>query len=79
MSRLRSIIRNLSTMRTTLLAILIDAGRFLVLCLRPAPSLTSENLFLRKQLTLYEERQIKPGQATNATRLAMVWLSNWFV
>jgi hypothetical protein len=41
-----------------------DAGRFLVLCLRPAPALAAEVLFLRKQLALYEERQAKPGRAT---------------
>ncbi len=55
-----------------------DAGRFLVLCLRPAPALAAENLFLRKQLALYEERQVKPGRAINATRTVMAWLSHWF-
>lgn len=30
-----------------------------------------DNLFLRKQLTLYEERQVKPARATNAIRLAI--------
>jgi hypothetical protein len=29
-------------------------------------------------LALYEERQVHPSQITNATRLAMVWLSYWF-
>ena len=48
------------------------------LCLRPAPALAAENLFLRKQLALYEERQVKPRRAPNATRLAMVWLAHWF-
>ena len=61
-----------------LLALIIDAWRFLMQCLRPAPALAAENLFLRKQLALYEERQVHPRQATNATRLAMVWLSHWF-
>src|SRR5262245_16582234 len=61
-----------------LLTLIIDAWCFLVQCLRPAPSLAAENLFLRKQLALYEERQVHPRQATNATRLAMVWLSHWF-
>jgi putative transposase len=61
-----------------LLTLIIDAWRFLVHCLRPAPALAAENLFLRKQLALYEEQQVHPRQATNATRLAMVWLSQWF-
>jgi transposase InsO family protein len=55
-----------------------DAGRFLFLCLRPSPALAAENLFLRQQLTLCQERHTKPRRATNATRLALVWLSRWF-
>lgn len=61
-----------------LLKLSADVGRFLVLCLRPAPALAAEMLFLRKQLALYEERQVKPRRAPNATRLVMVWLSHWF-
>jgi len=52
--------------------------RFLRLCLRPSASLAAENLFLRKQLTLYQERHVKPRRATNATRFALVWLGRWF-
>jgi transposase InsO family protein len=63
---------------STLLKLSADAGRVLVLSLRPSPALAAEVLFLRKQLALYEERQIKPRWATNAIRLAMVWLSCWF-
>ena len=44
---------------------------------QPQPS-QPKVLFLRKQLALYEERQVKPRRATNAIRLAMVWLSCWF-
>jgi len=55
-----------------------DAARFLGLCLRPSTALAAENLFLRKQLTRYQERNIKPRRATNATRLALVWLGRWF-
>ena len=61
-----------------LLALIADAARYLGLCLRPSPALAAENLFLRKQLALYQERQIKPRQATNAIRLAMMWLARWF-
>jgi len=74
----RSFTRHLRAMIYTLMVVLCDAARFLVLCLRPAPALAAENLFLRKQLALYQERQIKPQRATNAIRLAMVWLSRWF-
>jgi transposase InsO family protein len=61
-----------------LLQLSADTWRFFVLCLSPSPSLAAEVLFLRKQLALYEERQIKPRQANSAIRLAMVWLSRWF-
>jgi transposase InsO family protein len=78
MWRFRSITRHLDTMLDTLLPVLYDAVWFLMLCLRPSPTLAAENLFLRKQLVLYQERQAKPRRATNAIRLAMVWLSRWF-
>jgi putative transposase len=57
--------------------LLCDAGRFLLLCLRPSPALAAENLFLRKQLALYQERHTTPRRATNATRLALIWLGRW--
>jgi putative transposase len=65
-------------MASVMLQLGADAWRFLVLCLRPAPTLAAEILFLRKQLALYEERHITPRRATNAARLVMVWLSHWF-
>jgi transposase InsO family protein len=40
--------------------------------------LAAENLFLRKQLALFQERQIKPRRATNSTRWLMVVLSRLF-
>jgi putative transposase len=63
---------------STLLSLIVDAGRYLGLCLRPSLVLAAENLFLRKQLALYQERQVQPRRATNATRMALVWLSQWF-
>src|SRR5207244_11568392 len=41
-------------------------------------TLAAENLFLRKQLALYQERHVTPRRTTNATRLALVWLGRWF-
>jgi len=61
-----------------LLKLMVDAVCYLGLCLRPNPTLAAEVLFLRKQLALYEERQVKPRRATNATRIVMVWLSHCF-
>src|SRR6266850_6482530 len=62
----------------TLLALLGNTARFLLLCLRPPAALAAENLFLRKQLALYQERHIKPQRATDATCLSLVWLARWF-
>lgn len=61
-----------------LLTLVVDAGHFLRLWLRSPAQLAAENVFLRKQLALYQERHIKPRHATNATRLALVWLGQWF-
>jgi putative transposase len=63
---------------STLLSLVVDAAYYLMLCLRPSTALAAENLFLRKQLALYQERKVKPRRATNAMRLALVWLGRWF-
>jgi transposase InsO family protein len=52
-----------------------DVLRFLSSMLRPHVQLAAENLFLRKQLALYLERQVKPRRADDATRIALVALS----
>ena len=62
----------------TLLTLLGDAARFLRLSLRSPAALAAENLFLRKQLALYQERHVTPRRTTAATRLALVWLARWF-
>ena len=67
----------LATQRV-LLTLLRDGMHFLLLSLRPSPVLAAENLFLRKQLALYQERQVKPRQASMATRLGLIWLARWF-
>jgi len=62
----------------TLLALLVDVVYFLRLCLRPPSALAAENLFLRKQRALYQERHITPRHATKAVRFTLVWLARWF-
>jgi hypothetical protein len=42
---------------------------------RSHAQLAAENLFLRKQLALYLERQVKPRRADDATRITLVALS----
>src|SRR5215471_16380425 len=46
--------------------------------MRSRAQLAAENLFLRKQLALYLEWQVKPRRADDATRLTLVALS-WFI
>src|SRR3989442_5638520 len=70
--------RQLVQLSFLLLTLLGGVVRFLRLCLRSPAALAAENLFLRKQLALYQERHITPRRATNATRLALVWLGRWF-
>jgi putative transposase len=70
--------RRLIQLATLLMAIARDALRFFGLCLRPSPRLAAENLFLRKQLALYQERTVRPRRTTVATRIVMVWLGRWF-
>ena len=72
------LLHHLAPLVRILLTLLGDTVRFLLLCWRPPVALMAENLFLRKQLALYQERHIKPRRATNATRLTLVWLSRWF-
>jgi putative transposase len=73
MTRCTRLLHNGSHLADTLLTLLVDVLRFLRLCLRPGPVLAAENLFLRKQLALYQERHAKPRRATNATRPILVW------
>ena len=70
--------RHFMQLTAVLLTLIVDAVRFLRLCLRLRPTLAAENLFLRKQLALYQERHVPPRRATNATCLALVWLGRWF-
>jgi putative transposase len=78
MTRLSCLLSNLIPCVSTLLTLVVDAVRFLRLCLRSPTTLAAENLFLRKQLALYQERHVKPRHATNAIRLVLVWLGRWF-
>ena len=72
------LLHHLMQLVCTLLALLGNTARFLRLCLRSPAALAAENLFLRKQLALYQERHIKPQRATDATRLTLVWLARCF-
>lgn len=62
----------------TLIGLIGTIVRYSVTRHRRAQALAAENLFLRKQLALFEEREIKPGRPDDATRIALVWLSKGF-
>src|SRR5262245_30517858 len=78
MLRLSRLIRSVIPPACTLCTLLLDVSRFLCLCLRPNPALAAENLFLRKQLALYQEHHVKPRRASHAVRITLLWLSQWF-
>jgi putative transposase len=78
MTRFTHHLRTLMPLICMLLTLLRDGMHFLLLSLRPSPALAAENLFLRKQLALYQERHVKPRQASTAARLGLIWLARWF-
>ena len=78
MTRYTCLLHHVLHLAGTLLTLLVDVVRFLRLCLRPAPVLAAENLFLRKQLAFYQERHVTPRRATDAARFLLVWLARWF-
>ena len=59
----------------TVLALLVDVVRLVLLSVQSHRRLAAENLFLRKQLALYRERQEKPRRPDNATRITLVVLA----
>ena len=63
------------TATRTLLYILAHIVRFAGTVVRPHIKVAAENLFLKKQLALYVERQVKSRRADDATRIVLVVLS----
>ena len=55
-----------------------DLARLAFLAIRSHTSLAAENLFLRKQLALFQERKVKPRRADDATRWLMATLGRMF-
>ena len=58
----------------TLFQVVIDLFSFLFLLTRNRSKLAAENLFLRKQLAMYQERRKRPGRIDSATKLTLVGL-----
>lgn len=63
---------------SNLATVVVDAFTFARDLLRSRSALAAENLFLRKQLTFYVERERRPRRTDNATWLTMARLSRLF-
>ena len=59
----------------TILSVTRDLASLASSAMRARAQLAAENLFLRKQLALYQERRVKPRRADDATRLILAGLS----
>lgn len=73
-----NMIRALKHLLTASLVLLLDLLRFVSLTVRSGAALRAENLFLRRQLALYAEREVKARQAKDGTRLVFILLSRFF-
>jgi transposase InsO family protein len=58
--------------------VLLDLGHLFAAGFRSRHALAAENLFLRKQLALFQERKVKPRQADDSTRWIMATLCRFF-
>jgi len=70
-----SVFRAVAHCSRTLSLVVVDLVRMASLAARSHSALAAENLFLRKQLALFQERKIKPRRADDSTRWMMVTLA----
>src|SRR5713226_4148932 len=61
----------------TVLHVATDVLRLVSIPAGSRTRLAAENLFLRKQLALYVERQVKERRADDAARITLVMLARW--
>ena len=62
----------------TIITLLGNLATFVWLSLHPQRTLAAENLFLRKQLAMLQERNLKPRRPDTPIRIALVLLSRLF-
>jgi hypothetical protein len=62
----------------TISSVVCDLLRLAFFATCPRSALAAENLFLRKQLALFQEREVKPRRADDATRWLMAAVSRLF-
>ena len=60
------------------LQLIADFVVYLGLLIRPRKAIAAENLFLRRQLALYQERKVDPRRIDPATRITLALLSRFF-
>ena len=58
--------------------VMLDFGQLALLAMHSRGALAAENLFLRKQLALFQERKVRPRRADDAARWIMVALGHLF-
>src|SRR5216683_2249171 len=73
-----SVFRAVAHCFRTLRWVVFDLIRPAFLAAHSRSTLAAENLFLRKQLALFQERKIKPRRADDSTRWMMATLSRMF-
>jgi hypothetical protein len=78
MSFLNDWLKSLRHLIWTACRILQDFLRLLASTSRSRSAVEAENLFLRKQLALFQERQTKARRADDSTRWLMSFASRWF-
>ena len=62
------------------LRLLADVVQFTALVFKPRQAIVAENLILRRQIALFQERRIQPRRIDAATRLSLALctrLCNW--
>ena len=62
----------------TISHLVFDLVELLRLAARSRPALVAENLFLRKQLAMFQERNVRPHRAEDSARWLMARLSRLF-
>src|SRR5499425_2802883 len=73
-----SLFRTVAHCFRTIVPVVIDLIRLAILVVHSRRALAAENLFLRKQLALFQEREVKPRRANDSTRWVMATLSRMF-
>lgn len=62
----------------TIISLFGDLATFFWFTLRPQNALAAENLFLRKQLAMFQKRKAKPRRPDTPIRITLVLLSRLF-